>query len=117
MALRAGRRWYAAKPGRRHAGRRAAGALRGRRARPEALRWADWRDGQIDKVRTSLQALEQAPQQLQGRVDIGTLSLACALGYLDLRYDAWGWRGRFPAVAEWAEGFMQRPSMLAVWAA
>ena len=85
--------------------------------RPEPQRWADWRDGQIDKVRTSLQALEQAPQQLQGRVDIGTLSLACALGYLDLRYDAWGWRGRFPAVAEWAEGFMQRPSMLAVWAA
>lgn len=64
--------------------------------RPEPQRWADWRDGQIDKVRTSLQALEQAPQQLQGRVDIGTLSLACALGYLDLRYDAWGWRGRFP---------------------
>jgi glutathione S-transferase len=57
--------------------------------RPEALRWAEWRDGQIDKVRTSLQALEPAPQQLTGRVDIGTLSLACALGYLDLRYDAW----------------------------
>ncbi len=84
--------------------------------RPEALRWSDWRDGQMDKVRTALLSLEQAPQQLQGRVDIGTLSLACALGYLDLRYDAWGWRGRFPAVAEWAEGFMQRPSMLAVWA-
>ena len=86
-------------------------------ARPEALRWADWQAGQIDKIRTALLSLDQAPEQLQGRVDIGTLSLACALGYLDLRYDAWGWRGRFPAVAEWAEGFMQRPSMLAVWAA
>jgi glutathione S-transferase len=84
--------------------------------RPEPLRWAAWHEGQLDKVRTSLLSLEQAPQQLQGRVDIGTLSLACALGYLDLRFDAWGWRTRFPGVAEWAEGFMQRPSMLAVWA-
>ena len=83
--------------------------------RPEAQRWMDWRDGQLDKLRTSLQALEQAPQQLQGRVDIGTLSLACALGYLDLRFDAWGWRSRFPAVADWAAGFMQRPSLQASW--
>lgn len=83
--------------------------------RPEAQRWMDWRDGQLDKVRTSLQALEQAPQQLQGRVDIGTLSLACALGYLDLRFDAWGWRNRFPGVAAWAAGFMQRPSLQASW--
>ena len=83
--------------------------------RPEALRWADWQAGQMDKVRTALQALEQAPEQLQGRVDIGTLSLACALGYLDLRFDAWGWRTRFPRVAEWAAGFMQRPSLQASW--
>jgi glutathione S-transferase len=83
--------------------------------RPEAQRWNDWRDGQMDKLRTSLQALEQAPQQLQGRVDIGTLSLACALGYIDLRFDAWGWRARFPRVAEWAGGFMQRPSLQASW--
>ena len=83
--------------------------------RPEPQRWAGWYDGQIDKVRTSLLALEGAPQQLQGRVDIGTLSLACALGYLDLRFDAWGWRGRFPKVAEWAAGFMQRPSLQASW--
>ena len=83
--------------------------------RPEPLRWNDWRDGQLDKLRTSLLALEGEPQQLQGRVDIGTLSLACALGYIDLRFDAWGWRARFPKVAEWAAGFMQRPSLQASW--
>ena len=83
--------------------------------RPEPLRWNDWRDGQLDKLRTSLLALEGEPQQLQGRVDIGTLSLACALGYIDLRFDAWGWRARFPKVAEWATGFMQRPSLQASW--
>ena len=83
--------------------------------RPEALRWEDWRRGQFDKVQTSLQALERAPGPLQGHVDIGTLSLACALGYLDLRFDDWGWRLRFPQLAAWAAGFMQRPSLQASW--
>jgi glutathione S-transferase len=83
--------------------------------RPEPLRWADWQAGQIDKIRTSLLSLEQAPQQLQGRVDIGTVALASSLLYLDLRFDAWGWRARFPRVAEWAAGYMQRPSMQVQW--
>lgn len=84
--------------------------------RPEAQRWADWTAGQMDKIHTSLLSLEQAPQQLQGRVDIGTLALACALGYLDLRYADWGWRTRYPQLADWAAGFMQRPSLQAQWA-
>ncbi len=83
--------------------------------RPEPLRWREWHEGQIDKIHTSLQSLQQAPQQLQGRVDIGTLALGCALGYLDLRFDAWGWRKRYPALAEWAAGFLQRPSLQASW--
>lgn len=83
--------------------------------RPEALRWADWRNGQMDKIHTSLLSLEQAPQQLHERVDLGTLALGCALGYLDLRFDAWGWRQRYPQLAAWAAGFMQRPSLQASW--
>ena len=84
-------------------------------ARPEALRWAEWSAGQLDKLHTSLAALEAAPAQLAGRVDIGTLALACALGYIDLRFDRLGWRGRYPQVATWAAGFMLRPSMAAQW--
>ena len=84
-------------------------------ARPEALRWDDWRAGQLDKLHTSLASLEAAPAQLHGRVDIGTLSLGCALGYIDLRFDSLGWRGYYPHVAAWAAGFMQRPSMAAKW--
>lgn len=84
-------------------------------ARPEALRWAEWSAGQLDKLHTSLAALEAAPAQLAGRVDIGTLALGCALGYIDLRFDRLGWRGRYPQVAAWAAGFMQRPSMAAQW--
>ena len=85
--------------------------------RPEPLRWADWSRGQLDKIHTSLRSLEQTPQQLHGRVDLGTLSLGCALGYLDLRFDAWGWRQRYPQLADWAAAFMQRPSLQASWTA
>lgn len=84
-------------------------------ARPEALRWSEWSEGQLDKLHTSLAALEAAPAQLAGRVDIGTLALGCALGYIDLRFDRLGWRGRYPQVAAWAAGFLQRPSMAAKW--
>jgi glutathione S-transferase len=84
-------------------------------ARPEALRWAEWSDGQIDKLHTSLASLEAEPAKWQGRVDIGTLALGCALGYIDLRFDRLGWRGRYPQVAAWAADFLQRPSMAAKW--
>lgn len=84
--------------------------------RPEALRWGDWVTGQLDKVATSMAALEAQAATLEGRVDIGTLSLGCALGYLDLRFADMNWRQRYPGVARWAAGFMQRPAMQAVWA-
>ena len=83
--------------------------------RPEALRWKDWLDGQLDKLWTSLAALEQAPARLGGPVDIGTLSLACALWYLDLRFADQNWRQRFPAVAAWSKDFGARPSLQATW--
>ncbi|MCA0241590.1 MAG: glutathione S-transferase [Proteobacteria bacterium] len=85
-------------------------------ARPESLRWPEWRSAQLDKAHTTLQALERDTAALQGRVDIGTLSLACMLWYLDLRFADFGWRQRYPAVAAWAQAFGQRPSLRANWA-
>ncbi len=85
-------------------------------ARPEALRWAEWRAGQLDKVATSMVALDAAPASFEARVDIGTLALACALGYLDLRFAELSWREHYPAVARWHAQFSQRASMQASWA-
>ncbi len=85
-------------------------------ARPEALRWAEWRAGQLDKVATSMAALDAAPASLEARVDIGTLALGCALGYLDLRFAELSWREHYPAVARWHAQFSQRASMQASWA-
>ncbi len=85
-------------------------------ARPEALKWADWRAGQIDKINTSLQALEVAPQTLANRLDIGSLTIGCALWYVDLRFPELNWRERHPHVAAWYAIYSQRPAMLANWA-
>lgn len=77
--------------------------------RPEALRWQDWVDGQMDKVRRGLDVLET--ETLGDTVDIGTISIACALGYLDFRYPDEGWRDTRPALGAWYETFAARPSM------
>jgi glutathione S-transferase len=85
-------------------------------ARPEPLRWPEWRAAQLDKARTSLARLDARPALLEGRVDIGAIAVGCALWYLDLRFPEFEWRERHPAVARWYEGFGARPSMRAVWA-
>ena len=85
-------------------------------ARPEAIRWKEWRAGQLDKVETSLAHLEGNLQTLAGRVDIGSLSIACALWYLDVRFAELQWRGRYPKVADWYLAFSQRASTQMTWA-
>jgi glutathione S-transferase len=81
-------------------------------ARPEALRWKDWIDGQMDKVNCSLVELEKRASTLN-RVDLGTIAIGCALGYLDFRFAALGWRNTYPKTAAWFDGFGARPSMMA----
>lgn len=85
-------------------------------ARPEAYRWSAWEAAQLDKVATSLDYLNNEISLLTGRLDIGSLTIACALWYLDLRFPDYGWRTRFTAVAEWAAEFTQRPSLSKAWA-
>ena len=77
--------------------------------RPEELRWADWVNNQMAKIRRSLDVLEGEP--MGDGVDIGTISVACALGYLDFRYSDERWRDSRPRLATWFEKFAQRPSM------
>ncbi|GMQ96204.1 MAG: glutathione S-transferase family protein [Gammaproteobacteria bacterium] len=77
--------------------------------RPPELRWPDWVDGQMTKVRRSLDQVEA--ESLGDGVDIGTISVACALGYLDFRYRDEAWRDTRPKLAAWFEAFAARPSM------
>jgi glutathione S-transferase len=77
--------------------------------RPEEFRWPDWINAQLTKVRRSLDAIES--ETLGDIVDIGTISVACALGYLDFRYPDEGWRDSRPKLAAWYQKFAKRPSM------
>jgi glutathione S-transferase len=81
--------------------------------RPEALRWPDWTLGQKAKFRRALDALEGEAGNFGETVDIGTITIGCALGYLDFRYAADDWRASRPKLAAWFEGFVERPSMAA----
>jgi glutathione S-transferase len=80
--------------------------------RPEPLRWRDWIDGQWAKVQAALDALEAQCAGFGGRVDLGTIAVGCALGYLDFRFADAPWRAGRPALAAWFEGFAARPSMV-----
>jgi glutathione S-transferase len=81
-------------------------------ARPEHLRWPDWSVGQMAKVSSALTDFERRAAGWRGRVDLGTISVGCALGYLDFRYADLAWRERSPALARWYEEFAARDSMM-----
>jgi glutathione S-transferase len=80
--------------------------------RPEGLRYAPWFDGQHEKVGSALDQLAAWAPEFGERVDIGTITAACALGYLDLRFPDEGWRSR-TALADWFARFSARASMQA----
>ncbi len=72
-----------------------------------ATRRAEWRDPdaialQQGKIDRALAALEAAAPE--GSPDIGQIAVACALGYLDLRF-AGAWRATHPRLVAWLAAF------------
>jgi len=82
-------------------------------ARPESERSAAWIEGQTAKIESALAWFEEQAEALGDRVDIGTIALACALGYLDLRFSDIAWRDDAPRLAAWFARFEERPAMVA----
>lgn len=73
-----------------------------KRWRDEGLRSERWASHQADKVARGLVAFEAS--DLSGPLHIGHIALACALGYLDLRFGG-DWRHTHPALVHWLDGF------------
>lgn len=69
--------------------------------RPE-MRDQDAIDLQQGKIDRALAVLDAAPPA--GPVDIGQIAVACALGYLDLRFEG-AWRGKHPKLVAWLQEF------------
>jgi glutathione S-transferase len=101
----------------------------------QALRWHAFGDGLLDvlilwrnererqvplqalidafdlKVQTSLKQLDDEARALaETPISIGHITIGCALGYLDYRFDATDWRSIAPRLAEWYAGIRARPS-------
>ena len=101
----------------------------------QALRWHAFGDGLLDalilwrnererttplpalldafelKTRAALKQLDDEAQALnETAFSIGHIALGCALGYLDYRFDAFGWRAQAPRLAEWYAEIRTRPS-------
>jgi len=60
-----------------------------------------------------LDQLEAEVKSLKGKLTIGTVSIACALGYLDLRFADMGWRDKRPKLAKWFAQTSKLPSIKA----
>ncbi|MGD0187475.1 MAG: glutathione S-transferase [Roseiarcus sp.] len=73
------------------------------RFREPATRSAKWLDHQADKVARALASLEPSPPESRAR-HAGAIALACALGYLDLRFEG-AWRSAHPRLVAWLEAF------------
>lgn len=83
------------------------------RMRPADKQYDVWLDAQWGKIAAACQALnDRWMSHLHGPLDMGQISVACALGYIDFRHDARGWRKDCDALAAWYAKFAQRESMM-----
>lgn len=73
------------------------------RHREPAMRSPKWLDYQAEKVARALAALEAHTPEASAR-HAGVIALACALGYLDLRFEG-RWRADHPRLIAWLEAF------------
>lgn len=80
--------------------------------RPEELRWSLWIDKQGEKTADALDEMN-TDLPTTDSCDIGAISFACALGWLDFRFPDLDWRAGRQSLADWYTGFATRPAMLA----
>jgi glutathione S-transferase len=76
------------------------------RYRPPEHRVQAWVDMQSDKVTRCLAVLEKDPPPLDP-IHVGQITLACALGYQDLRFEG-KWRKTYPRLVIWLDDFAKR---------
>lgn len=77
------------------------------RFRPAEKREPSWVAYQQEKVTRTLDHLEGQAGAIGDALDAGTIALACALGYLDFRFEG-RWRADHPNLVAWLDRFAAR---------
>ena len=81
------------------------------RLRPEEKVSTEWTEAQWAKAMGACDALQSRWMDLlNGPLTMAHISVACALGYLDLRHDARNWRQGHDVLAAWLADFSKRSS-------
>ncbi len=81
--------------------------------RTDAQRNAEWIAGQSLKITQGLDALETETDTLSGPIDLGQITIACALGWLEFRNPVPDIRKGRAKLFAWYDTFVKRPSMQA----
>ncbi|MGA3123891.1 MAG: glutathione S-transferase N-terminal domain-containing protein [Polyangiaceae bacterium] len=82
-----------------------------RTARPQALHWAPWTDGQSQKARQGLDELEREAPSFGSNVDLAQICTAVTLSWLEFRQVLGDIRAGRPKLSAWYDAFRTRPSM------
>ena len=77
-------------------------------ARPKNLRWPEYAARQKQRILAAVAAASGYET-----LSVGSISMACALSYLDIRMPEIDWRASHSALARWHETFSARASMSA----
>ena len=82
------------------------------RLRSEEQMSEDWINAQWSKVERTLDAIgSRWMSHLEGPLNMGQISVACALSYIDFRHDVRSWREGRKILSDWHAGFCERQSM------
>lgn len=80
--------------------------------RQAELQSAPWKVGQWEKLQSALDSLEAKVSSFPDDPDIGLISIACALGYLDFRFTTYDWRSSRSKLSSWFSTFEKRESII-----
>jgi glutathione S-transferase len=78
--------------------------------RDDNLRWDFWSERWEAAIRRTVGALDSERQQFERSVDLGALSVAIALCYLDLRFAEFAWRAEYPELDAFVKRWQARAS-------
>jgi glutathione S-transferase len=80
--------------------------------RPPELHWSAWLDGQREKVRQGLDALQDEVARFGEDVDLAQVCAGITIGWLEFRNVVGDIRSERPGLFAWYDGFRRRPGMV-----